>query len=221
MGAIPRTRDRIVTAAADLFHRHGFQATSLAKIQERADVRGGSLYYFFRSKEELLQAVLERYCDLLDATIIDPAFVGSEDPIERVFLILDRYRATLLATDFALGCPIGNLAIEMVDSGAEVRERLKGDFELWAQRIEGCLEAASDRLPEEVDRTRLAGFVLAVMEGAILLARGHGEIKPFDDAIAQLRDYFDRLTGAVEPRRRRPRVAKTMTSTTTLVPLVE
>ena len=212
MGATSRTRDRIVAAAADLFHRHGFQATSLAKVQERADVRGGSLYYFFRSKEELLEAALERYFELLDPTIIDPAFAGSEEPIERVFLVLDQYRATLLATDFALGCPIGNLAIEMVDSGAEVRERLKRDFDLWAQRIEGCLEAASDRLPAEIDRTRLAGFVLAVMEGAVLLARGEGDIKPFDDAIAQLRDYFDRLTGEVPPRRRRSRVPKSRTS---------
>ena len=50
------------------------------------------------------------------------------------------------------------------------------------------------------------------MEGAVLLARGHGGIEPFDDAISQLGDYFDRLTGAVAPKRRRPRGPKTRTS---------
>jgi len=190
------TRQRIVAAATELFHRHGFQATSLAAIQQHADVRGGSLYYFFRTKEELLQVTLERYSEILDEAIMDPAFAGAEDPIERVFEVLGQYRSMLVATDFALGCPIGNLAVEMVECGPEIREGLIGDFDLWSRKIEACLDAATDRLPPGVDRTRLAGFVLVVMEGAVLVARGRREIKPFDDAVAQLRDYFDRLTAA-------------------------
>ena len=189
----PTTRERIVEAVSGLLHAQGFPGTSLAAVQERAEVHGGSIYHFFRSKERLLEATLERYSELLDPRIMDPAFAGSEDPIERVFRVLDRYRASLLETDFALGCPIGNLALEMVDCGPEVRRRLAEDFELWARRIEGCLEAAADRLPADVDRGRLAGFVLAVMEGAVLLARGHRDIAPFDGAVAQLRDYFGRL----------------------------
>ena len=179
-------------------------------VQQQADVRGGSLYYFFRTKEELLEAALERYAEILDPQVMDPAFAGSEDPIERVFRVLDRYRATLVETDFALGCPIGNLAIEMVDSGPEVRERLAADFALWAARIEACLDGAEERLPPEVDRSQLAGFVLTVMEGAVLVARGQRDLGPFDGAVAQLRDYFARMTAPTSRRkvgkrsRRRP-----------------
>lgn len=192
----PSTRDRIVDAAAELFHRQGFRGTSLLEVQRQADVRGGSLYYFFKTKEDLLEAALERYSTLLDPTIIDPAFARSDDPIERVFLVLGQYRRLLLDTDFAVGCPIGNLAIEMADATEEVRTGLASDFRLWARRIEGCLDRAAERLPPDVDRSRLATFVLTTMEGAVLLARGHRAIDPFDDAVHQLRDYFDRLLAA-------------------------
>ena len=164
-------------------------------VQERADVRGGSLYYFFRTKEELLRAALERYSEILDPAIMNPAFASSEDPIERVFAVLDQYRSSLLETDFALGCPIGNLAIEMVECGPEIRQGLISDFGLWSRRIEACLDDAAERLPADCDNARLARFVLVVMEGAVLVARGHHDIGPFDDAVAQLRDYVTRLTG--------------------------
>ena len=159
------------------------------------DVGYGQLAHELRVDERVvvMERVNARYlpadaipepCDLVT---IDVSFIGLGKIVPALL------PASLLETDFALGCPIGNLALEMVDCGPEVRRRRAEDFELWARRIEGCLEAAADRLPADVDRGRLAGFVLAVMEGAVLLARGHRDIAPFDGAVAQLRDYFGRL----------------------------
>jgi AcrR family transcriptional regulator len=190
------TRSRIVDAAAELFHRRGFHATSLAAVQQEAGVRGGSLYYFFKTKEQLLEATLERYAEILDPVIMEPAFDGVHDPIERIFRVLAWYRSTLLENDLALGCPIGNLAIEMADAGPGVRRRIGSDLSLWASRIESALDEAAEQLPDEVDRGRLAVFVLTNMEGAVLLARGHRRIEPFDNMVALLRDYFDRLLEA-------------------------
>ena len=59
--------------------------------------------------------------------------------------------------------------------------------------IEQCLGEAADRLPESVDRNQLALFVLTTMEGAVMLARAYQNIDPYDAAVTQLRDYFDRL----------------------------
>lgn len=201
MSASGDTRERIVDAAAELFHERGFQATSLAEVAERAGARPGSLYYFFKTKDELLRGALERYGDLLEPVIMGPAFARSDHPVERVFEVLGRYRELLLETDFALGCPIGNLALEIRDASIEVRAGIVSNLTLWARFLEVNLEAA---VPEGVDRGRLARFVLTVMEGAVLLARAHRDIVVFDEAVAQLRDYFDRLTspgraGRVDP----------------------
>src|SRR5262245_33532599 len=100
------TRDRIVEAARDLFFRQGYVATGVAQILKASNANSGSLYYFFPSKEDLLVAVLEKYQALLEPRVLKPAFERAEDPIERLFAVLEGYRLLLEATDFELGCPI-------------------------------------------------------------------------------------------------------------------
>lgn len=187
------TRDRIVAAARDLFHAQGYHGTSLAQIGEAAAARPGSLYYFFKSKEALLVAVLDSYRGLLYPEVLEPAWATTDDPIERIFAVLAGYRRMLAETGCAAGCPIGNLALELVDPAPAVREGLAVNFEGWCRGIERCLDAAADRLPADLDRRRLARFVLTVMEGGVVQARGARSIAPFDDAVEQLRDYFARL----------------------------
>ena len=193
MGRKGETRERIVEAATDLFHRQGYRNTSLAAVGDRAGAQTGSLYYFFKTKEEMLRAVLERYGELLGPVIMEPALVASTDPIERVFLILDRYRALLLETGFGLGCPIGNLALEMSEKSEEARKRIALNFRNWRGAIRQCLFDARDRLPPDLDRHKLAAFILTIMEGGVMQARAHRSLEPFDASVAMLKDYMDRL----------------------------
>ncbi|HMF10841.1 MAG TPA: TetR/AcrR family transcriptional regulator [Gemmataceae bacterium] len=189
----PETRDRLVETARRLFHEHGYTATGIAQILDAAEARSGSLYYFFPTKEDLLLAVLEKYKELLWPMVIQPVFDRVTDPIERVFGILDGYRRQLVATKYRSGCPIGNLALEMTNSHPAARALLAENFTNWCKAIELCLADAAGRLPSSLDREQLARFVLTTMEGAVMLARTHQSIEPYDAAVTQLRDYFDRL----------------------------
>ena len=109
------TRERLVEAARTLFLEQGYGATGVAQILKAADANSGSLYYFFPTKEDLLHAVLETYKDLLYPMVMKPVFDRVTDPIERIFGVLDGYRRMLLSTDCGVGCPIGNLALEVCD----------------------------------------------------------------------------------------------------------
>lgn len=196
------TRDRLVEAARELFYVHGYEATSVADILEKADVNSGSLYYFFAGKEEVLLAVLERYKEMLWPMVIKPALVREKDPIERIFAILEGYRQGLLYTVFTRGCPIGNLALEVGDHHPQAREKVAENFSGWCKWIERCLEEASERLPAGLDRAKLAQFVLTVMEGAVMQARAHGSIAPFDASVEQLRAYLDLLQSQASATRK-------------------
>jgi AcrR family transcriptional regulator len=187
------TRERLVEVARDLFHRHGYHKTGVAQILKTAGVRSGSLYYFFPSKENLLQAVLERYKESLWPIVMQPVFDRIADPIERVFGVLAVYREALMTTEFTFGCPIGNLALELNEVDPQTRMKIVENFDGWRLAIRGCLDAAADRLPPDVDCDRLAGFVLTVMEGGVMQSRSYCGIEPFDAAVAQLGDYFGRL----------------------------
>jgi TetR/AcrR family transcriptional repressor of nem operon len=187
------TRDRLVRTARMLFWEHGYAGTGIAQILKAADAGSGSLYYFFPTKEDLLSAVLEHYKELLWPEVVQPVFDRVSDPIERIFGILEGYRRLLESTDYLRGCPIGNLALELAGTHPAARRLIAENFTGWLEAVEMCLADASGRLPESVDRKQLALFVLTTMEGAVMLARAYRNIAPYDAAVTQLRDYFDRL----------------------------
>ena len=199
------TRGKLVEAARRLFWERGYEATSLQDVIGRARVKSGSLYYFFRTKEDLLLAVLDHYVDLLWPAVVEPAFARTTNPIERIFAILNGYREGLIYTGFTHGCPIGNLALEVSDESPRAREKIAQNFEGWRKWIRKCLDEAADRLPRGTDGERMAMFVLSVMEGAVMQARAHHSLEPFDASVAELRQYFNRLL-AEGARERAPKV---------------
>jgi hypothetical protein len=113
--------------------------------------------------------------------------------VERVFGLLAAYRAGLVATGCRLGCPIGNLALEVSDSHPEVRPLIERNFAAWTAVVAGWLRDPAAGLPADADADALARYVLAVMEGAIMQARAAGDLAVFDTCVAELRNHFDRL----------------------------
>ena len=187
------SRDRIIGAAMELFWEKGYGSTSIADILARAEVNSGSLYHFFPGKQDLLVAVLESYRDGIRPMLLEPAWAGVDDSVERIFALLALYRRLIVATDCLYGCPIGSLALELHEPDPVVRERLAENFDGWTAAIGECLDAAAGRLPEGTDRAALAEFVLTVMEGAVMQARTHRDVAFFDRAVAQLRLHLDGL----------------------------
>jgi len=205
MGTAPTpspTRERLIEAAVLLFWEKGYANTSMSDLLKHAAVNSGSFYHFFNSKEDLLIAMLDRYLAMLHPMLLQPAWEGVDDPIERIFALLARYRGIIVQTECTYGCPIGRLALEISPEQREVHRLLAQNFDGWAAAVRDCLDAAADRLPPDVDRERLSKFVLTVMEGGVMLSRSHRKVDPFDDAVAELRAYFDRLLES-RPKKRR------------------
>ncbi len=192
----PETRERIIEAARQLFFQQGYGATGIAQILKESQANSGSLYHFFPTKEDLLVAVLENYKAMLQTHVLGPAYARVDDPIERIFAVLDGYRRLLEATHFSLGCPIGNLALEISNSHPLARRFVVENFENWRIAIRSLIEDASGRLPLETDSEGLSRLVLSTMEGAVMLARAYHSFDPFDGAVQQLREHFELLVWA-------------------------
>lgn len=187
------TRERIIDRAMDLFVYQGYAATGLAQIAKESGAHGGSVYHFFPTKEDLLRAVLERRKELLFPEVLAPIWKKIDDPVERIFALMDGYRRMLRMSEFSHGCPIGNLALEISESHPAARRLLAENFDNWLHFVEQCISDARDRLPPDVEPRTLAIFVLTTMEGAVMLARTYRSFQAYDAAIATLRDHFDRL----------------------------
>jgi TetR/AcrR family transcriptional repressor of nem operon len=199
------TRERIVEAARYLFWDRGYAATGLNDILRRAKARSGSFYHFFRSKRDLLNAVLDTYVDALQPVVIEPAVRAGADGIARVFAVLDGYRQSLLGTSCTYGCPIGRLALEIDPANEASMKLIAKNFGEWANAVEHLLRQETERFPPSTDLGQLAQFVLTVMEGGVMQARAHRSIAPFDASVRHLREYLN-LLAAIAPPRQTPAI---------------
>jgi AcrR family transcriptional regulator len=150
----------------------------------------------FPSKQDVLIGVLETLRDNIGPMLLEPAWRGVEDPIEKVFALLAAYRASIVETECTYGCPIGSLALELHEPDPQVRELLAANFRAWTSAIEQCLEDAGSRLPSRLDRHALAELILTTMEGGVMQARTYRDVVHFDRSVQQLRQHFDFLEEA-------------------------
>ena len=210
------SRERLVMAAMQLFWEKGYGSTSVADVLKLAEANSGSLYHYFPGKQDLLLAVLDAYRNGIEAMLLAPAWKGVDDPIERIFALLARYRESIVQTDCVYGCPIGSLALEIHEPDPPVRQAMADNFHAWVDAIERCLVDAGTRLPNKTRRRELAEFVLTTMEGGVMQARTHRDVAFFDGAVRQLRNYFGFLerearsepVSASPPPRKRKAVPK-------------
>ena len=105
-------RGRLVAAACELAYRGGLERTSLADIAHAADVPVGNVYYYFKSKDDLIAAVVQARIDELDA-VFDHLERGHRNPKARLkaFMQVVAEQAGSMAQ---FGCPHGSLATELV-----------------------------------------------------------------------------------------------------------
>ncbi len=186
------TRDRILDTAARLFHEHGYHATGVSGILRESGVNSGSLYHFFGSKEDVLRGVIARYQTQLEAGLAN-CRDSEPDPVLRLFYMLDVMKDRFKAAGCVRGCPIGNLALELSDTHPEVRGLVHAFFDHWRREIASWLREPGAGLRDDVDPDQLAGFILSVVEGALLQARAAGDCEPVEGAMHHLRTHVASL----------------------------
>lgn len=92
------TRSRILDAAEQVFHERGVSQTSLADVAKAADVTRGAIYWHFKNKSDLFDAMCERVRLPMEAVLEENASPQQEDPLGQ-FLRSGIYVLTLAATD--------------------------------------------------------------------------------------------------------------------------
>jgi AcrR family transcriptional regulator len=162
-----RTRRRLLDAAAALFARDGFRATSLADVAAAAGFSKGAVYSNFASKEHLfLAAIEEEYgASLAD---LQASLRGSDDVTDRLS-ILGTWFASNIAGHPQRARATAEFALS-ADSNPEVRARLAEVRRLLAAAIEGMLVEHQQRvgITFRLPASELAQIVLALVDGLVV-----------------------------------------------------
>jgi TetR/AcrR family transcriptional repressor of nem operon len=169
---VTKRRDAILDAAARLMAEQGFTHTSVDDVIKAAGLSGKShFYHYFRSKEALGFEVLDRQFDRFAerglAILREPMI----EPLDRLSLFIDTLVALQREREARNGSPFGNLAGEMADSHEGFRRRLDIVFEQWAGQLQSLLWELHAQLRAGVDTARLARFIIAALEGGMLMTR--------------------------------------------------
>ena len=109
-------RDRLIAAAREVIYVNGVNSTSLADIAAEADVPLGNVYYYFRTKDDLVRAVVQDHLNMAQG-LLSAIEAGAADPGERLKAF---FGALAGDTDqiAAYGCPFGSLCMELDKSAA-------------------------------------------------------------------------------------------------------
>jgi AcrR family transcriptional regulator len=155
-------RERLLESAKGLIHEQGVHRTTLAEVAERADVPLGNVYYYFKTKDELVAAVIDRYREQAAALI--QGFGRHRSPQARLKALINNW-ADMRDTVARYGCPMGTLCAELdkLEDGAD-REA--------AAVLAVIIDWAEDQFRElgRRDARDLALVLFAGIQGAALLA---------------------------------------------------
>ncbi len=188
---VNQRRSQILDAAAVLIGRQGYTATSVDDVIRESRLSGKShFYHYFKSKEELGYEVLdrqfERFAERGLAILREPMI----DPLERLYLFIDSLVAAHAERGCQGGSPFGTLASEMADQHEGFRLRIAHVFSRWSSQIQSLLWEARPQLNDDVDAVRLSRFVIAALEGALMMSRVKRDIALMEGIAEDLKRFI-------------------------------
>lgn len=188
--AASATRENIITAADKLFYERGFEFTSFADVAKLVGISRGNFYYHFKTKDEILDAVIERRIrdrhDMLEGWV-----EGGQSPKDSVasfirILLINGKKIR------AYGCPVGTLFTELskLDHPAgDGARRLFDLFRVWLRR-------RFEEMGRQSDADALAMHILARSQGVATLANAYPDEPFLECEVEQMLAWLDAVADA-------------------------
>ncbi|GAA3102752.1 AcrR family transcriptional regulator [Kribbella aluminosa] len=187
------TRERVITAAADLMYRHGVAGTSTPAVRDAAGVSSSQIYHYFTDKDDLTRAVIAFQTETILSN--QAPLLATLDGVEALRSWRDVVVDAARQQNGAGGCPLGSLSSELSDDHPGARDALAASFMAWSEAIRAGLEAMIDNgtLRPETDAATLSLALLAAVQGGLVLAQAQHTTDALEAAldavIAHIHDH--------------------------------
>lgn len=187
-----KIREGVLNAADRLFYVKGFSETSFADIADKAGIPKGNFYYYFQSKDELLEAVVDRRIEAISDRL--KLWDRNSDPRKRIEMFL----SSLSEDDSeqsSYGCPYGSLCLELAKTRRDLLERSVEMLDVLRKWLAFQLRASV----ATTNADALALHLLSRVQGIVLISAVYADPNFLRREIRQLRVWLDNLTPA-EPK---------------------
>ncbi|MFJ7069477.1 TetR/AcrR family transcriptional regulator [Streptomyces sp. NPDC101115] len=192
MGRTSTARERLLDATGELMRGRGYAAVGVAEICAKAEVKKGSFYHFFESKQALTVEVVDAYWAAERACWTE-VVTGPGTALDRLRQLLagpaELQRRVKETTGSVDGCLLGNLALELSTQEPDVRARLDEIFDEQIATVAAVLAeaAAEGAVPADRSGPEVARAVVAQLEGLVLLAKLKNDPAVLDGLWPQVR----------------------------------
>jgi len=184
----------MMMTAFDLFHQQGVTATSVDEILEKSGTGKSQFYYYFKSKEGLVHAVLQCFFERMknDQLPICHKIESWED--------LEGFFRFFIEGQKAMGCerscPIATIANDLGSSNKLIHQDVQMIFDYMHNGFERFFYGLKARgeLSPTADPESLADFAFSIMQGGMLVAKAKKDIKPFNNSVTHAIAYLKSLT---------------------------
>jgi TetR/AcrR family transcriptional repressor of nem operon len=179
------TRDHIVEAADQLFYRQGYEHTSFSDIADAVRISRGNFYYHFKSKDEILDAVIEARLANTQAMLVRWEIEG-ETPADHIRSFIHMLIANRVDIK-RFGCPVGTLTAEL----AKLSHPSQGEANKLFTLFRTWLRRQFTLLGRKVDADALAMHLLARSQGVATLAAAFHDEKFIRQEVKQMDAWLD------------------------------
>ena len=180
-------RQHIVEVANRLFYQRGYNQTSFTDIAEAAEIPRGNFYYYFKTKDEILEAVVDYRLAGIRAMLVewDAAIPEPRDRLKRyVQILLNEERDVL-----RYGCPMGSLNVELSKTQLQLQSRAREMFDVFLDWLKAQFQALGYGRASRDHALHL----VAVMQGASLLSNAFEDAAFMRKEVARLNEWIDQL----------------------------
>lgn len=180
-------RQRFLEAAARVIHQRGYVRTTLADIASEANIPNGSLYYYFRTKEDIVTAIVAERLRDLEQRITD--WESNHEPKRRLALLIQVW-VDDAETDARYGCPIGSLCYELAKVSPPQRNQAAEPLRVlldWSATQFRALGSDANRAANQ------ALHLLAALQGISLIANAFQDPDMILRETAQLQHWLSEL----------------------------
>ena len=183
------TREKILDAVFKLVYINGYNGTSMAMILKECEIPKGSLYHYFKSKKEMVLAVVKERINPRMDEFYQLDVQESEDGIETLIASILKVSKKEILVSF--GCPLNRLNQEMSPVDADFEEAINAIYERLKKKIVLLLQ--NSQLQKDVDINSLAEYIIATVWGSISLSPKQSSSKRYLAVIAHLVIYLKTL----------------------------
>lgn len=186
------TRNRIITKAAPLFNRKGFEGCSMQDIVGAVGLEKGSLYGHFATKEKLALAAFEYAWGETCAARL----AGMEAATHAVAKLKIHVNNALSCPSFPGGCPLLNTIIDSDDGNSSLKRAAREALKKWRQYLAAIVEEGQQRkeIRPEIVPDDIAALIISLLEGAMALDRLDKKTGFLEKAGQHLSLYLDSIT---------------------------